>query len=104
MVLCTLASDQLELLGGPEHLRQTLAKAAEFGRPFAAPELAEQLELKLPNLNARLTALVEAGALRRERDQHASRGIKFRYCAPSADDVVPASADPTEMVAAINSE
>lgn len=102
MALANLDSDQLELLGGSDHLRETLAKAAEFGRPFAAPELAERLKLKLPNLNARLTALVEAGALSRERDQHAGRGIKFEYRAPRAEDIVD-TADPAELVAAISS-
>ena len=99
MLLGHVTAEQVELLGGPEHLRRTLAEASQFGRSFDAPELAERLSLKLPNLNARLTALVEAGVLARDRDPDAARGIKYRYTAPTPADLE--DADPTELIAAI---
>jgi hypothetical protein len=85
MALATLEQGQLDLLGGTTQLRETLAAVAKLGRSFDASELANRLALKLPNLNARLTALVEAGALRRERDPEAQRGVKYRYTAPSTE-------------------
>jgi len=101
MMLGSLDEDQLELLGGPEHLRTTLTEAASLGHPFDAPAIAERLKLKLPNVNARLTALVKAGVLVRERDPHAGRGIKYTYDVPSPEDIAETE-DLTRLVAAIS--
>lgn len=70
--------DQLGLLGGNPHLARTLREARQLGE-FTAPELAERLALKLSNANQRLSALQAAGAVSRERDLDAERGIRFRY-------------------------
>lgn len=56
----------IELLGGTGQLRQTLDEAQQLGY-FTASELAKRLQLKLPNLHARLKALSESGAVARER-------------------------------------
>lgn len=63
--LAELDSGQVKLLGGSRQLKQTLAEAQKLGY-FTAAELAERLEVKLPNLHARLKALTEAGAVARE--------------------------------------
>lgn len=58
---------QLRLLGGKKHLEETLDAAQKRGY-FTASELAKDLEVKLPNLHARLKALTEAGVLARDDD------------------------------------
>jgi len=70
--------DELGLLGGAPHLAETLREARRLGE-FTASQLAERLALKLPNANQRLVALHQAGAVGRERDLQAERGIRFRY-------------------------
>jgi anti-anti-sigma regulatory factor len=62
MTLAELKGGKLQLIGGREHLKQTLAAAQEL-ETFTAAELAAQLELKLPNLHQRLVALQAAGAV-----------------------------------------
>jgi anti-anti-sigma regulatory factor len=57
---------KLRLIGGREHLQETL-DAAQRLEVFTAAELAEQLKLKLPNLHQRLVALQAAGAVVRTR-------------------------------------
>lgn len=64
MALTELQGAELRLIGGREHLEQTLGAAQEL-ETFTAAELAEQLELKLPNLHQRLVALQAAGAVAR---------------------------------------
>lgn len=71
---------QLRLLGGKKHLQDTLEAAQRRGY-FTASELAEDLNVKLPNLHARLKALSEAGVLARDADASGSaakRGRTFR--------------------------
>jgi hypothetical protein len=83
MALATLKGKTIQLLGGREQLAETLAAASELGS-FKAPELAERLELKLPNLHQRLKALSESGAVARTIDRTATRGRRYDYKAPDA--------------------
>jgi hypothetical protein len=85
MALAKLKEDQIELLGGSAQLKKTLKAAQRLGS-FSTPELAKELELKLPNLHHRLKDLLEAGALAREPDQTAKHGKRDRYEAPDAAD------------------
>lgn len=80
--MAALESGQLRLLGGSKQLRETLEAAQEMGH-FAAPELAERLRIKLPNLHARLKTLTEAGAVGREEDAAPARGRSHRYRTPN---------------------
>jgi hypothetical protein len=63
--LASLNKGQIELLGGSSQLAETLREAQKLGY-FTAAKLAERLEVKLPNLHARLKALTESGAIARE--------------------------------------
>lgn len=69
----------LGLLTSVPQLEETLAAAQALGDSFTAPELAERLDQKLPNINQRLSQLVEARALAREPDRSATRGRRYRY-------------------------
>lgn len=64
-VMAELEAEQIRLLGGSRQLKETLKKAEELGY-FTAPQLAERLAIKLPNLHARLKLLAEAGAVARD--------------------------------------
>jgi hypothetical protein len=88
--LAYLDDDHVKLLGGSKQLDETLRAAQELGS-FKAPELAEQLRIKLPNLHQRLSALLESGAL--TRDAGAKRG--HDYLAASPEDI-----DPKKLVTA----
>lgn len=66
MALAEFEKGTLRLIGGRAHLEETL-KAAQKLEVFTAAELAEQLELKLPNLHQRLVALQDTGAVVRVR-------------------------------------
>jgi DNA-binding MarR family transcriptional regulator len=80
MSLAELREGRLELLTAVPHLAETLDAAQDLGTEyFTAPQLADRLELKLPNANQRLTQLVQAGALAREPDPDAARGRRYRY-------------------------
>lgn len=68
----------LELLGESAHLAETLAQAQKL-KSFTAPELAERLDIRPSTANKRLEKLLEAGAVRRERDSSAPRGIRHIY-------------------------
>lgn len=82
MSLAELREGRLELLTAAPHLAETLDAAQELGTEyFTATQLADRLELKLPNANQRLTQLVQAGALAREPDPGAARGKRYRYSA-----------------------
>jgi DNA-binding HxlR family transcriptional regulator len=78
MVLGALDNGQLRLLGGGQHLQETLMAAEQLGT-FRATDLAEALELKLPNLHQRLATLREAGVVRRTPDSTATRGKRHNY-------------------------
>lgn len=84
LMLAHLADGNIELLGGNRHLEETLDVAQKLGS-FTAPELASELDVKLPNLHQRLNALLGAGALLRERDETAQHGKRFRYQAADPD-------------------
>jgi DNA-binding MarR family transcriptional regulator len=47
-----------------------------------ARDLAEELQLKLPNLHQRLKTLEEAGALAKREDHTAERGRRYIWSAP----------------------
>ena len=81
MTLGTLDDGQIKLLGGSRHLQDTIRAAQELGT-FTAPDLAEQLKIKLPALHQRLNQLIEAGVLVREDDPTATRGKRGKYSAP----------------------
>jgi hypothetical protein len=72
------AGKVIELLGGRPQLIETLS-GRPGARPVTAPELAEHLELKLPNTNQRLKLLLQAGALGRVLDHTAEHGSRFEY-------------------------
>ncbi len=86
MALAALEDDQIKLLGGNRQLAATVKEAQNL-HSFDAPELAERLELKMPNLHQRLQALMEAGAVTREPDPTATRGRKHRYTAVNSGDL-----------------
>lgn len=101
MVLGQLKDDQIELLGGAQHLQETI-KAAQALGVFTAPDLAAELELKLPALHQRLLQLVEAGVLSREDDPTATRGKRSKFtAAPTARDDDPVDRQDTGGFAAI---
>lgn len=81
MVLGVLEEDEIELLGGSKHLQDTMRAAQEL-EVFTAPDLARELELKLPALHQRLSQLVEAGVLSRQDDHTAKRGKRSQFAAP----------------------
>lgn len=76
IALTVLSGEALEILGGRQHLEETLAEAQKLGA-FTAKELAERLELKLPNLHQRLTQLEAAGAVSRTAGVAAGKQLVF---------------------------
>jgi anti-anti-sigma regulatory factor len=88
MSLAILQDDELQLVGGRQHLEETLACAQELGR-FTAAELAHRLELKLPNLHQRLVQLQAAGVVTRvEPAGGPQRALVF--ATPSPSELTPA--------------
>ncbi len=75
----------LRPLGGSRYLEQTLAEAQQLG-VFTAPQLAERLDLKLPNLHQRLAQLEAAGALTRQDDPDVERGRRLLFKTPETTD------------------
>jgi DNA-binding transcriptional ArsR family regulator len=73
-----------ELLGGDELLGRTVEAAYEFGRPFAASEIAEKLSVTPQAANNRLKALLRSGALSRVRIVPERGGKEFLYAVPLA--------------------
>lgn len=89
MMLVASEEGTLKLIGGKAHLTTTL-KAAQELEVFTAAELADQLELKLPNLHQRLAALQEAGAVvRAPADGKPQRPVVFET--PSAEELAACS-------------
>jgi transcriptional regulator of heat shock response len=86
LMLAQLAQNQLELLGGNQQLRETLAAAQKLGT-FTATQLADDLRLKLPNLHQRLKALMDAGAVTRQADETAQHGKRYLFEAIDADEI-----------------
>lgn len=72
------SDEDVQLLGGSAHLRQTLSAAEELGS-FRAAELAERLQIKLPALHNRLQSLLAGGAVSRSRDAEPARGGAYLY-------------------------
>lgn len=91
IVLTAVRGGRLETVGGTRQLDETLAAAQEL-ETFTAPELAERLELKLPNLHQRLAQLQAAGALTRSDDPSARRGRRLLFKTPEIDERTPAGA------------
>jgi hypothetical protein len=91
IVLTAVSNGELKTVGGTRQLDETLAAAEELGT-FTAAELAERLELKLPNLHQRLAQLTAAGALTRSEDPSAKRGRRLLFKTPELDDRTPAGA------------
>ncbi|MEJ7784764.1 MAG: hypothetical protein WKF96_08175 [Solirubrobacteraceae bacterium] len=81
IALAVLQADTLHVIGGKRHLEETLAAAQELGS-FTAPQLAERLELKLPNLHQRLLQLQNAGVITRTDDTSAERGRRLLFGTP----------------------
>lgn len=81
--LAYFKGEEIDLLNAPPHLVETLRAAVELGGEFTVPELAEALSVKTNAVNQRLANLLEAGAVARERDAHAERGVRYRYRIPS---------------------
>lgn len=75
----------IELLGARPQLIETLEAAKALG-PFTAPQLAEHLDLKLPNTNQRLKLLLQAGAVGRVPDNSAEHGTRYEYFLPQLKD------------------
>ena len=96
MVLGSLEDNHIDLLGGSEHLSDTLREAQKLGT-FTAPELAKRLSVKLPALHQRLNQLAEAGLLTREDDPTATRGKRGKYTAPPADELRDADGESAEV-------
>lgn len=96
MVLGSLDGDQVNLVGGSEHLSDTLREAQKLGT-FTASELAERLKIKLPALHQRLNQLIEAGLLTREDDPTATRGKRGKYAAPPAEELGDADGESAEI-------
>ena len=88
MRLAYLDNDQIKVLGGSKLLNDTLKAAQELGS-FKAPELADQLKLKLPNLHGRLTSLLETGALTREEGGGEPSDRGHDYVAAQPGDLAP---------------
>lgn len=88
MALTTLDEERLRLIGGRKHLEETLAGAQELGT-FTAAQLAERLEVKLPNLHARLKQLQAAGAVAR-LDPSSGSGSALRFAVATADELATA--------------
>jgi DNA-binding MarR family transcriptional regulator len=86
ITLTLLTEKELKVLGGRHQLEETLAAATDLGS-FTAPELAERLELKLPNLHQRLVQLEAAGALTRSDDPTATRGRRLLFATPPVDEL-----------------
>lgn len=80
--LAYFRGDDIDLLNAPPHLVETLRAAVELGGEFTVPELADALSVKTNAVNQRLASLLEAGAVARERDLQAERGVRYRYRTP----------------------
>ncbi len=89
MSLTAVSDHKLELLGGREHLDETLAEAQALGT-FTAAELAQRLQLKLPNLHQRLSQLQAAGAVARVEAPAGRSGRATQFATPSARELVTA--------------
>ena len=88
IVLTAVKDGKLRTVGGTRQLDETLAAADELGM-FTAPDLAERLQLKLPNLHQRLNQLEAAGALTRADDRSAKRGRRLLFATPGSDQRTP---------------
>jgi DNA-binding MarR family transcriptional regulator len=89
MSLTNVRDDTLELLGGRAHLEETLSQAQALGT-FTAAELAERLQVKLPNLHHRLNELKAAGAVARIESRSGTSRRAIQFATPNPRDLTPA--------------
>lgn len=89
MSLGYLRDKELELLGGRQHLEETLAQAQDL-ETFTAAELAERLKVKLPNLHQRLNQLQAAGVVARTDPTTGGSRRAIQFATPRADDLATA--------------
>jgi hypothetical protein len=75
---------RVELLEGKPKLAETLRQAQAL-KSFTAPQLAKRLNIRPDAAQQRLRKLLEAGAVVREEDPDASRGIRHLYRSARAD-------------------
>lgn len=83
--IAVLRGSGVELLSGAPHLEETLREAQALPATFTTNQLAERLAINVTSLNERLSTLVEAGVLARERDPSAKRGKRYLYRLPDAE-------------------
>ncbi|XVQ11115.1 STAS-like domain-containing protein [Spirillospora sp. CA-255316] len=82
--LIAVDGDEHILLAAEDFLQQTYDEARKLGT-FIAADLAEALDISLPNANNRLKRLVAAGALVRTPDPGRERGGKqYSYSVPGS--------------------
>ena len=71
--------EDVDLLTEIPNLAETFAVAKALPNPFKAGDLAEALKIGISNTNQRLSALSKVGAVSRERDPEAERGLRYLY-------------------------
>jgi hypothetical protein len=76
-------SHELDLLNAPPHLIETLQAAVDLGGEFTVTDLVDYLDLPANTVNQRLSDLLESGAVGRQRDLDAERGMRYRYHTPA---------------------
>jgi DNA-binding MarR family transcriptional regulator len=81
--LAYFKGEDIDLLNAPPHLVETLRAAVELGGEFTVPQLADKLSVRTNAVNQRLASLLEAGAVARERDERAERGVRYLYRTPT---------------------
>ena len=69
---------RIDLLEANRHLLETLAKAQKL-KSFTAPQLAKELSIAADTATQRLKKLMETGAVVREVDPEAERGVRHLY-------------------------
>jgi hypothetical protein len=97
MALAALDQGKLSLIGGSSQLQETLAEAAKLGS-FKAPELADNLKIKLPNLHQRLKSLAEGGAIGKIPRGASARGRGGDFWTLGADGVRLDDLEPRKLV------
>lgn len=77
LVYCN--EDNVDLLTEIPNLAETFEAAKALPNPFKAGDLADALKIGISNTNQRLSALSKVGAVSRERDPEAERGLRYLY-------------------------
>jgi DNA-binding MarR family transcriptional regulator len=92
--------DRTELLyETAPHLLELLREAQKL-RTFTASDLADRLDVRPNTVHQRLKPLLESGAIGRERDREAKRGVRHVYRAVGPDQPPPEAAADRESVPA----